>query len=75
MAEFKINILADKIREIEKEIPDVIRKRPETMDNFSRLLSNLLQANYHLLVLNQECYMLKDNFNIDITRSPKSFDE
>ncbi len=62
-----IDILWSQIRQIQKQANEIHTSTPEFQDNFNRLMSCLLQAQYHLTILNQECFLDKPNHEIIIT--------
>lgn len=67
MKEFPIDVLLQQIRQIEKQKRESTKKHPAFQDNFSRLMASLLQAQYHLTILNQECFVEDPNHAIVIT--------
>ena len=67
MNDFPINELLKQIRQVEKTKIDGIKKRPDFQDNFARFMSCMLQAQYHLDILNYECFNEEFKHEIIIT--------
>ncbi len=67
MDDYPIDNLLKQIRQVEKQANEIHTKHPAFQDNFSRLMSCLLQAQYHLDILNEECFIDNPNHKIVIT--------
>ena len=67
MKNYPIDVLVQQIRQIEKQKLESTKKHPAFQDNFSRLMASLLQAQYHLTILNQECFVEDPKHAIVIT--------